>query len=41
MALGISGATSLDLEDELARDKIRDYHVHELLTHCAGAPLTR
>ncbi|KIH54771.1 F-box domain protein [Ancylostoma duodenale] len=36
-----SGATSLDLEDELARDHIRDYHVHELLTQCAGAPLTR
>ncbi|KHJ75373.1 hypothetical protein OESDEN_25011, partial [Oesophagostomum dentatum] len=35
------GATSLDLEDELARDRIRDYHVHELLTQCAGAPLTR
>ncbi|CAJ0598361.1 unnamed protein product [Cylicocyclus nassatus] len=35
------GATSLDLEDELLRDKLKDYHVHELLTQVARAPLTR
>ncbi|WKY01390.1 hypothetical protein Q1695_015410 [Nippostrongylus brasiliensis] len=37
----LKNATSLQLEDELARDRIQDSYLHKLLTHCAYAPLTR
>ncbi|KAK5975308.1 hypothetical protein GCK32_018347, partial [Trichostrongylus colubriformis] len=37
----LSSATSLELEDELLRDRIRDSHFHELVTGSADAPLSR
>ncbi|KAK6058758.1 helicase protein [Cooperia oncophora] len=37
----LKSAKSLELEDELLRDRIRDSHFHELVTRSASAPLTR